>query len=65
MSKLGPELTVTVTSSENASRYFSKVLGYKAEYALFGDIASILHYNGGARLTEYMNIVRRRRLNTR
>lgn len=26
MNKLGPELTVTVTSSENASRYFMKVV---------------------------------------
>lgn len=26
---------------------------------------NLLHYNGGARLTEYMNRIRRRRLNTR
>ena len=146
MNKLGPELMVTVTSSDNASRYFSKVvkdpfivppfklcgikqyymngeilhspngdyvllrvsgikpfpsmlyalgstcignyaiidaetgrvvctreifdydlkvLGYKAENALSGDLTDMLHYNGGARLTEYMNRIRLRRLNTR
>lgn len=45
--------------------YDLKVLGYKAENALTGDITGMLHYNGGARLTEYMNRIRRRRLNTR
>lgn len=37
--------------------YDLKVLGYEAENALSGDIAVILHYNGGARLTEYMDRV--------
>lgn len=41
-----------------------KVLGYD-ESALSGNINDMLHYNGGARLTEYMNRIRRRRLNTR
>nr|DAT64190.1 MAG TPA: hypothetical protein [Caudoviricetes sp.] len=41
-----------------------KVLGYD-ENALSGNINDMLHYNGGARLTEYMNRIRRRRLNTR
>lgn len=45
--------------------YDLKILGYKAEYALSGDITDMLHYNGGARLTEYMNKIRRRSLNTR
>jgi hypothetical protein len=45
--------------------YDLKVLGYKAENTLSGDLAGILHYNGGARLTEYMNRIRRRRLNPR
>lgn len=45
--------------------YDLKVLGYKAENTLSGDLAGILHYNGGARLTEYMNKIRRRRLNAR
>lgn len=45
--------------------YDLKVLGYKAENTLSGDLAGILHYNGGARLTEYMNRIRRRRLNAR
>ena len=39
-------------------------LGYD-ENALSGNINDMLHYNGGARLTEYMNRIRRRRLNTR
>lgn len=41
-----------------------KVLGYD-ENALSGNINDMLHYNGGARLTEYMNRIRRRRLNAR
>lgn len=45
--------------------YDLKVLGYEAENTLSGNIASILHYDGGARLTEYMNRIRRRKLNTR
>lgn len=45
--------------------YDLKVLGYKAECALSGDLTDMLHYNGGARLTEYMNKIRRRRLNAR
>ena len=45
--------------------YDLKVLGYKAENALSGDVTGVLHYNKGARLTEYMNRIRRRRLNTR
>ena len=45
--------------------YDLKILGYKAEYALSVDLTDMLHYNGGARLTEYMNKIRRRRLNTR
>lgn len=44
--------------------YDLKVLGYE-ECALSGNITDILHYNGGARLTEYMNRIRRRRLNPR
>ena len=44
--------------------YDLKVLGYD-EGALSGNITDMLHYNGGARLTEYMNRIRRRRLNTR
>ena len=45
--------------------YDLKVLGYEAENALSGDVTGVLHYNGGARLTEYMNRIRRRRLNPR
>lgn len=45
--------------------YDLKAVGYKAENALSGDLTDMLHYNGGARLTEYMNKIRRRRLNTR
>ena len=44
--------------------YDLKVLGYD-ENALSGNINDMLHYNGGARLTEHMNRIRRRRLNTR
>ena len=45
--------------------YDLKILDYKTECALSGDLTDMLHYNGGARLTEYMNKIRRRRLNTR
>lgn len=45
--------------------YDLKILGYKAECALSGDLTDMLHYNGGARLTEYMNRVRSRHLNSR
>ena len=45
--------------------YDLKILGYKAECALSVDLTDMLHYNGGARLTEYMNKIRRRRLNAR
>lgn len=57
--------TGNVVCTREIYDYDLKVLGYKAEYALFGDIASILRYNGGARLTEYMNRIRRRCLNSR
>lgn len=45
--------------------YDLKVLGYEVENDLSGGISNLLHYNGGARLTEYMNRIRRRKLNTR
>lgn len=45
--------------------YDLKILDYKAEYTLSGDFTDILHCNGGARFTEYMNVICRRRLNTR
>ena len=45
--------------------YDLKILDYKAEFDLSVDLTDMLHYNGGARLTEYMNKIRRRRLNTR
>lgn len=45
--------------------YDLKVLGYEVENDLSGGISNLLHYNGGARLTDYMNRIRRRRLNTR
>lgn len=45
--------------------YDLKALGYEVENDLSGGISNLLHYNGGARLTEYMNRIRRRRLNTR
>ena len=45
--------------------YDLKVLGYEVENVLSGGISNLLHYNGGARLTEYMNRIRSRRLNTR
>lgn len=42
--------------------YDLKVLGYIAENKLPGDFANVLHYDGGARLTEYMNRVRIQRI---
>ena len=45
--------------------YDLKVLGYEVENDLSGGISNLLHYNGGARLTDYMNRIRRRRHNTR
>ena len=38
--------------------YDLKVLGYIAENNLSGDFANVLHYDGGARLMEYMDRVR-------
>lgn len=42
--------------------YDLKVLGYIAENKLSGDFANVLHYDGGARLTEYMDRVRIQRI---
>ena len=42
--------------------YNLKVLGYTAENKLSGDFTNVLHYDGGARLTEYMNRVRAQRI---
>lgn len=42
--------------------YNLKVLGYIVENKLSGDFANVLHYDGGARLTEYMNRVRIQRI---
>lgn len=57
--------TGNVVCTREIFDYDLKVLGYKAENALSGDLADMLHYNGGARLTEYMNRVRSRHLNSR
>lgn len=57
--------TGNVVCTREIFDYDLKVLGYKAENALSGDLTGMLHYNGGARLTEYMNRIRRRRLNAR
>lgn len=57
--------TGRVVCTREICDYDLKVLGYEAENALSGDVTGVLHYNKGARLTEYMNVIRRRRLNTR
>lgn len=41
--------------------YDLKVLGYISENKMSGDFANVLHYDGGARLTVYMNRVRAQR----
>lgn len=38
--------------------YDLKILDYKVECALSGDVTDMLHYDGGARLTEYMDRIR-------
>lgn len=45
--------------------YDLKVAGYKADNRISGNFTDMLHYNGGARLTEYMNRIRWRRFNSR
>lgn len=57
--------TGNVVCTREIYDYDLKVLGYKAENGISGNIDSLIHYNGGARLTEYMNRIRWRRLNSR
>lgn len=54
--------TGNVVCTREIYDYDLKVLGYKAENKLSGDFANVLHYDGGARLTEYMNRVRIQRV---
>ena len=57
--------TGNVVCTREILDYDLKVLGFKAENTLPGDISGMLHYNWGARLTERINGIRRRRLNSR
>lgn len=52
--------TGNVVCTREIFDYDLKVLGYIAENNLSGDFANVLHYDGGARLTEYMDRIRRR-----
>ena len=57
--------TGNVVCTREILDYDLKVLGYKAENTLSGDISGVLYYNGGARLTERMNRIRRWSFNPR
>lgn len=52
--------TGNVVCTREIYDYDLKALGYKS-----GNIDSLIHYNGGARLSEYMNRIRWRRFNSR
>ena len=57
--------TGNVVCTREILDYDLKVLGFKAENTLSGDISGVLYYNGGARLTERVNRIRRWRFNPR
>ncbi len=58
-------ITGQVVCTREIYDYDLKVLGYEADNRISGNIADLLHYNGGARLTEYMNRIRWRRFISR